>query len=282
MTEENGMSPAVRVGDFYQWIREDWIAISADAQGNSPGLLNFGFWQPGTSNLFEAQMAMYDRIIGWLDSLSPEWKGLEIGCGIGGTAVRLTAETGVGLTCLDLVGIQLDYARKRAREAGVTDKVDFKQGDAMAMDLPDNHYDFSYSMESTFHYPDVPAFLRENHRVLKPGARGVIADITCECPEAVMFREGNYFYGFDQMRNWLTAAGFELVAVDRIGDLVFGPLYRFMCSMASGSDPKLRRFWRLVLKNYSELAAQGQMGYDIFVVRKGPAVHAAATSIRAE
>lgn len=278
MIEKNGINPTARVGDFYQWIREDWIAISADAEGNSPGLLNFGLWQPGTSNLFEAQMAMHERVIGWLGTLSPGWSGLEIGCGIGGTAVRLAAETGVGLTCLDLVSTQLDYARKRAREAGVAEKIDFKQGDAMAMSLPDNHYDFSYSMESTFHYPDVPAFIRENFRVLKPGARGLIADITCECPEAVTFREGNYFYGFDHMRNWLTTAGFELVAVDRIGDLVFAPLYRFMCSTGSCADPKLRRFWRLVLKNYSELAAQGKMGYDIFVVRKGPPAQSAAPS----
>ena len=36
---------------------------------------------------------------------------------------------------------------------------------------------FFLNIESAFHYPDKPAFLKEVHRVLKPGGQFLIADI---------------------------------------------------------------------------------------------------------
>lgn len=266
--QSNSENLAGDIGSFYDWIRDDWIAISSQSDGNNAGLLNFGLWENDVSNLFDAQMALHHRITRRLGNLSADSRGLEIGCGIGGTAIRLTSDTEVRLTCLDLVEGQLAIARKRALLEGVGGKIEFRQGNSMAMPFLDGQFDFSYCIESSFHYPDVPAFLKENMRVLKPGAVGVIADITCERPEAIVFRQGNFFYSFQTMKDWLLDVGFEVLALDRLGENVFEPLYRYMCSLDSGKHDKLRRYWRLVLKNYAELAVKGEMGYDVFVVRK--------------
>src|ERR1700704_6555062 len=54
---------------------------------------------------------------------------LDIGGGTGATAVRL-ARLGIHVTLLDSSAAMLDIAQRAAREAGVTEKVALKQGDA--------------------------------------------------------------------------------------------------------------------------------------------------------
>lgn len=256
------------VGDFYDWIRDDWLTISSDSAGRNPSMLNFGYWKTDTQCLCDAQIELLDKIFDWLQGVSATQTGLDIGCGIGGAAVRLVRDTNVQLVCLDLIDKHLAIARERAVREGVAERIRFQQGNSMAMPFESNTFDFSYCIESSFHYPDIPAFLAENLRVLKPGATAIIADITCETPEAVRFRQGNFFYGFDVMQAWLQQIGFDVVTVDRIGLQVFSPLYAYHLTLKTPGREKLRRYWRLVLKNYVDLVSAGRMGYDIFVVRK--------------
>ena len=54
---------------------------------------------------------------------------LDLGCGTGATAVRL-ARLGIHVTLLDSSPAMLDIAKREAREAGVTEKIVLKQGDA--------------------------------------------------------------------------------------------------------------------------------------------------------
>jgi S-adenosylmethionine-dependent methyltransferase len=56
-------------------------------------------------------------------------RALDIGCGTGATAVRL-ARTGLHVTLLDASRPMLDLASSAAREAGVTDRIALKHGDA--------------------------------------------------------------------------------------------------------------------------------------------------------
>ena len=56
-------------------------------------------------------------------------RALDVGCGTGAFAVRL-ARLGVAVTLLDLSEPMLDYAKRAAREAGVTEKITFQCGDA--------------------------------------------------------------------------------------------------------------------------------------------------------
>jgi|SRR5579862_5837704 len=56
-------------------------------------------------------------------------RALDVGGGTGAMAVRL-ARLGFHVTLLDASPPMLDYARRVAREAGVAERVEFKQGDA--------------------------------------------------------------------------------------------------------------------------------------------------------
>lgn len=57
---------------------------------------------------------------------------LDVGCGTGAIAVRL-ARLGLSVTLLDSSLPMLDLANRAAREAGVTDKIELKHGDAAQM-----------------------------------------------------------------------------------------------------------------------------------------------------
>src|SRR6266513_4760195 len=56
-------------------------------------------------------------------------RAVDLGCGTGAAAVRL-ARLGVNVTLLDSSLAMLDIAERAAREAGVDEKIELRQGDA--------------------------------------------------------------------------------------------------------------------------------------------------------
>jgi SAM-dependent methyltransferase len=255
--------------DFYRWSRDYWIDMGKSSEGQSSGLLNFGLWRKDDTTLFDAQKHMCDEIFRQLPALASGALGLEIGSGIGGASVRLALERDVSLVCLDLLQEHLELGRARAVAHGLDEnRIRYTPGSSMQMPFGAGEFDFSYCIESSFHYPDKMAFLRENFRVLKSGATTVIADITCSDNSKVAFRSGNYYCSSEDMVKWLQEAGFVEVRVMRIGEHVFCALYEFVEKYGQEHRGKLQRYWGLVLKNYENLWKKGLMGYDIFVATK--------------
>ena len=260
---------AKQVEDFYDWTRNYWMDLARRPDGTDSGMLNFGFWDEATCHMFDAQENLRSLIVGLLGDIPSGARVLEIGGGMGGAAVTFAQEhNDVALTCMDLAPGQLQIAQNRARQAGQNQRIEFRQGSSMDMPFTDETFDFSYCIESSFHYPDKLAFFRENYRVLKPGATAVVADITCVDNLQVKFRSGNYFCDAEDMQRQMKEAGFVVTRFVRIGDKVFNQLKRHIEDFYGGRRDKLCRYWNLVLKNYAELFNNNNMGYDIFVLRK--------------
>ena len=256
------------VGDFYAWSRDYWIELGLSDKGTSSGMLSFGLWEKDTINMFDAQENLRKTVMACLGDLQFGAYGLEIGCGIGGAAVKLAQERDVILTCMDLVPAQLDIGKKLAKQALLEDKIQFRQGSSMDMPFQDRTFDFSYCIESSFHYPDKTAFFRESFRVLKPGGIAVVADITCKNNSLVTFKKDNYFCSIDDYLKLMCDAGFTVEKTIRIGAQVFQPLRAYVEKFNTGKRNKLYRYWNLVLKNYEDLFNLNSMGYDIFIMRK--------------
>jgi len=96
---------------------------------------------------------------------------LEVGCGIGGPACHLASRTSVRYRGLTPNVVQLELARKLARESNLQDRVSFDLGSASELPYPDESFDVVLFFESPCHFPDRPRFFREVHRVLRPGGR---------------------------------------------------------------------------------------------------------------
>lgn len=80
----------------------------------------------------------------------------------------------VRLTGIELSPAMLNLARREAAALGR--HVDLQQGDAQALDFPDERFDTVTCTLSLCTIPDDRAAIREAHRVLRPGGRFVLLE----------------------------------------------------------------------------------------------------------
>ena len=103
-------------------------------------------------------------------------KVLDVGCGIGGTTRYLAKKFGpaTSITGITLSPNQVRRGTELAAAAGLSN-CHFRVCDALAMDFPDNSFDFVWACESGEHMPDKKRYVEQMTRVLKPGGKLVIA-----------------------------------------------------------------------------------------------------------
>lgn len=93
---------------------------------------------------------------------------VDVACGTGNAAIP-AAEAGARVTGVDLAPEMLQIARARSEEAGVT--VDWVEGDAEDLPLPDGHADVVLSTFGCMFAPRHEVVADELARVLAPGGR---------------------------------------------------------------------------------------------------------------
>ena len=109
--------------------------------------------------------------------LPPRTRILDVGTGPGTVPIDLaTAAPQLTIVGLDLSAPMIEHATAAARSAGCEDRVTFVATDAGDMPFPDGSFDLVVSSMSQHHWSDVPAVVREIHRVLRPGGRAWIYD----------------------------------------------------------------------------------------------------------
>jgi ubiquinone/menaquinone biosynthesis C-methylase UbiE len=98
---------------------------------------------------------------------------LDVGCGTGASMVDIKKMLGkfASVEGIDVVQLQVDIAKKRLKSYGIHPKVACYDG--VHIDAADHTYDVIYTSDVLGHVEDVPAWLDELNRVLKPG--GIIA-----------------------------------------------------------------------------------------------------------
>jgi SAM-dependent methyltransferase len=112
---------------------------------------------------------------------------LDIGCGPGQLALRVAqAHGGLTVTGADIDPAMIARAvanrdrRGLAGGAGTDDpgQPTFVVGDVAALPFPDASFDLAVSTFSMHHWEDPAAGLAELHRILRPGGRALIWDVT--------------------------------------------------------------------------------------------------------
>lgn len=160
------------IGKYY-----DHRVFDVMAEGDAN--LHFGYWSgdddPAT---FEQAMAeMTDQMIRRVDP-GPGQRMLDVGCGNGAPALQLARARDVEVVGISVSERQVARGNDGARAAGLADRVRFEQVDAMNLPFPDASFDHAWALESMLHMPDKGRVLAEMARVVRPGGRIAIADMT--------------------------------------------------------------------------------------------------------
>jgi ubiquinone/menaquinone biosynthesis C-methylase UbiE len=198
-----------------------------------------------TLNSLPDVQAIKERMILRL-RLRPGQRVLDVGCGAGDDARRLAQLVGPSgqAVGVDFSQAMVDEARARAAGSGLP--VEFHQGNATALDLPDGAFDAARCERLLLHVPDAAAAVAEMVRVTRPGGRVVVFDgdfdtIVIDHPDLVLTRRlmtaicdklTNGRIG-RQLPRLLRDAG--LVEVEAEGGCVTSAPFSFMSSMMWGT-----------------------------------------------
>lgn len=163
-----------------------------------------------------------------LEALKPRAKdrALDVATGTGFTAVSL-ARLVKSVYGIDVTAEMLGEARQLARSEGLNN-VRFELGDAMEMKFHDASFDVVTARRATHHFKDVPRFLLEARRVLRPGGRLGVADMSPPdgtedfSNEIEIFRDDSHVRAFtpSTWKSMVAGAGFRVVSLQVLDERI--------------------------------------------------------------
>lgn len=142
---------------------------------------------------------------------------LDVGSGVGGTSRCLAREFGCHVTGIDLTDEYCRAAAMLSAKVGLSDLVDYRQGDATHLPFDDDLFDVVWTEHVAMNIPDKARLYQEMHRVLKPGGTLAIYDVLAGPGGDVLFPvpwartpDTSFLVQPNELRHLLETAGFTI------------------------------------------------------------------------
>jgi ubiquinone/menaquinone biosynthesis C-methylase UbiE len=155
----------------------------------------------------------FRRVAALLKARLPEGGDvLEVAPGPGFLAIELARDPKSRVTGLDISKTFVQIAEKNAAEENV--HVEFRQGNASQMPFADASFDLLVCRAAFKNFSEPKNALREMHRVLRPGGRGLIIDLRRDVPmtEIKRYVDGLHLSTVNQL---FTAMTFRFMLLKR-------------------------------------------------------------------
>ena len=248
--------------EFYKlWLDETMTYSSA-------------LFKTGQESLEIAQIAKYASMVDQMN-VKPGEHVLEIGCGWGGFAEYAAKERGLKVTGLTLSTEQLEFARKRIADQGLSDQVSFKLQDYRDETA---RYDGIASIEmfEAVGQKYWPVYFQKVRECLEPGRSATLQIITVNHERWELYRKG-----VDFIQKYIFPGGMlpspvvlrrevEKAGLNVVKSIEFGPSYsqtlrrwyddfndKWDKVAPLGFDERFRRMWNMYLTSCASTFSSG-------------------------
>jgi len=177
-----------------------------------------------------------------LAHVTGEDRVLDAGSGVGGTARYLARRFGCHVDTIDLTPEYCDTSRWLNSLTGLSGKIDVHEGDVLELPFPDGCFDVVFSQHVQMNIADKARLYAEAWRVLAPGGRLALWDVTAGPVQPLLFpvmwaesAEASHLVSPEDLREFVEKAGFEIGAWN---DLT-AESTEFMRAWAAGPTPPL-------------------------------------------
>jgi tocopherol O-methyltransferase len=246
--------------------------------------LHHGYWT-GEETIAQAQIQLIQQLA-HRAGIHQGASVLDIGCGVGGSALWLAEEFGCQVTGMTISPVQARMAARKAKARQLGNQVRFEVNDANLWKPAPESFDVVWIMESSEHFPDkkhffekcalalrpggtlaVCAWLRRDGAML-PGEEKLVATIAEAMMSASLDSLSNY-------RDWMRVAGLTVTTAEditrqvertwahcaRLGE---NPFLRFLVGFTGGPTRRFVKAFPLMQQAY----ASGAMAFGLFVAKK--------------
>jgi len=134
--------------------------------------LHHGLWA-GKESAHEAAVRLTDSVAEEA-GIRTGMRVLDVGCGMGGSAIHLARQYDCRVTGITLSPVQRRWASWSARWNRAERNTSFACADAESVDYPPGSFDVVWSLECTEHLFDKPRFFRRAADWVRPGGRMAI------------------------------------------------------------------------------------------------------------
>jgi len=142
---------------------------------NQSHALHYGYWD-STTKTFREALANINKVLSEKAAITEDMHVLDAGCGIGGSSIWLAKNKQTNVTGITLSAKQAARANAYVKQIGLSGKVQFQVQDFTNTNFDDASFDVVWAIESVCHASNKEDFIKEAHRLLKPGGQLVMAD----------------------------------------------------------------------------------------------------------
>lgn len=253
-----------------------WFDRFADGQ------MHLGIWPDGEpEQTFGEAASRLTRLLMTELGVMQDHRILDVGCGpLAAPAIQLAREAGCIVDGVTLEDSAARHVPRRAADAGVADKVQVHIGSGHRLPFADHSFDGAWIIEMLIYVPDKASILREVHRVLRPGAKIVIADFPAVAPGAheLEWIRGNRFVpaSFAEFERALADTGFvDIAARDLNAEVAIATFQRMndhtkdkAAESRSVLGDEMYAVFAEALPQAVDAHSSGQMSYGVFTACK--------------
>lgn len=182
---------------------------------------------------------------------------LDLGCGAGENSVYF-AKKGARCVATDYSPGMVEVAVKLAETNGV--KIEGKVTNAMALEFPDNTFDFVYASNLLHHLPEPKIAIREMQRVLKPDGKACFWEPLKHNPIINVYRRiATKVRTDDEMPLDINIVNFvkSIYSETKYDTFWLASLWIFVqFYLVEKVDPNQERYWKKIILEHEKLEAE--------------------------